>query len=210
MYDHVKFMIYNATDKYWVTAKLNETEGVYYVTGHVADEADGTIFSPVTMGNAFGHIMLKGCEDDEYVITEIETANGYTLLNEDIHVTITASDDASRPCDIYSEDVLGVLQNDPRYAYNGGLDLTLANIPQTQLAHNYMTATAVVDTNAVTMLVDDGSANAEAPLTVINTSGFDLPQTGDNGTWMFTVGGIMLMAGAAFIIFIACRKKSKQ
>ncbi len=210
MYDHVKFMIYNATDKYWVTAKLNESEGVYYITGHVADEADGTVFSPVTMGNSFGHIMLKGCEDDEYVITEIETANGYTLLNEDIHVTITASDDASRPCDIYSEDVLGVLQNDPRYAYNGGLDLTLANIPQTQLAHNYMTATAVVDTNAVTMLVDDGSANAEAPLTVINTSGFDLPQTGDNGTWMFTVGGIMLMAGAAFIIFIACRKKSKQ
>ena len=210
MYDHVKFMIYNATDKYWVTAKLNETDGVYYVTGHVENEADGTVFSPVTMGNAFGHIMLKGCEDDDYVITEIETANGYTLLNEDIHVTITASDDASRPCDIYSEDVLGVLQNDPRYAYNGGLDLTLANIPQTQLAHNYMTATAVVDTNAVTMLVDDGSANAEAPLTVINTSGFDLPQTGDNGTWMFTVGGIMLMAGAAFIIFIACRKKSKQ
>ena len=210
MYDHVKFMIYNETDGYWVTAKLNEAEGVYYVTGHVADEADGTIFSPVTMGSAHGHIMLKGCEDDEYVITEIETANGYTLLNEDIHVTITASDDASRPCDIYSEDVLGVLQNDSHYAFNGGLDLTLANIPQTQLAHNYMTATAVVDTNAVTMLVDDGSANAEAPLTVINTSGFDLPQTGDNGTWMFTVGGIMLMAGAAFIIFIACRKKSKQ
>ena len=73
-----------------------------------------------------------------------------------------------------------------------------------------MTATAVVDTNAETMLVDDDSANAEAPLTVINTSGFDLPQTGDNGTWMFTVGGIMLMAGAAFIIFNACRKKSKQ
>ena len=106
--------------------------------------------------------------------------------------------------------MLGVLQNDPRYAYNGSLDLTLANIPQTQLAHNYMTATAIVDTNTVTMLVDDSSANAEAPLTVINTSGFDLPQTGDNGTWMFTVGGIMLMAGAAFIIFIACCKKSKQ
>lgn len=210
MYNHVKFMIYNETDGYWVTAELNETDGVYYVTGHVAEEADGTIFSPVTMGDSFGHIMLKGCEDDQYVITEIETADGYTLLNEDIHVSITASDDASRPCDIYSEDVLGVLQNDPYYAYDGGLDLTLANIPQTQLAHNYMTATATVDTNAVTMLVDDGSANAEAPLTVVNTSGFDLPQTGDNGTWMFTVGGILLMAGATFIIFIVCRKKKSE
>lgn len=210
MYDHVKFMIYNATDKYWVTAKLNETEGVYYVTGHVEKEADGTVFTPVTMDGSFGHIMVKGCEDDEYVITEIETANGYTLLNEDIHVTITASDDTSRPCDIYSEDVLGVLQNDPHYSFDGGLDLALANIPQTQLAHNYMTATATVDTNSVTMLTDDNSANAEAPLTVINTAGFDLPQTGDNGTWMFTVGGIFLMAGAAFILFLACRKKSEQ
>lgn len=210
MYDHVKFKIYNETDGYWVTAKLNETEGVYYVTGHTANESDGTVFSPVTVGSAHGHILLKGCEDDEYVITEIETANGYTLLNKDIHVVITAADDNSRPCDIYSEDVLGVLQNDPHYSFNGGQDLTLANIPQAQLAHNYMTATATVDTNAVTMMVDDGSANAEAPLTVINTAGFDLPQTGDNGTWMFTVGGILLMAGAAFIIFLACRKKSER
>ena len=210
MYDHVKFKIYNETDGYWVTAKLNETEGVYYVTGHTANESDGTVFSPVTVGSAHGHILLKGCEDDEYVITEIETANGYTLLNKDIHVVITAADDNSRPCNIYSEDVLGVLQNDPHYSFNGGQDLTLANIPQAQLAHNYMTATATVDTNAVTMLVDDGSANAVAPLTVINTAGFDLPQTGDNGTWMFTVGGILLMAGAAFIIFLACRKKSER
>ena len=81
MYDHVKFKIYNETDGYWVTAKLNETEGIYYVTGHAANESDGTIFSPVTVGNTHGHILLKGCEDDEYVITEIETANGYTLLN---------------------------------------------------------------------------------------------------------------------------------
>lgn len=210
MYDHVKFKIYNETDGYWVTAKLNETEGVYYVTGHTANESDGTVFSPVTVGSTHGHILLKGCEDDEYVITEIETANGYTLLNKDIHVVITAADDNSRPCDIYSEDVLGVLQNDPHYSFNGGQDLTLANIPQAQLAHNYMTATATVDTNAVTMLVDDGSANAEAPLTVINTAGFDLPQTGDNGTWMFTVGGILLMAGATFIIFLVCRKKSER
>lgn len=210
MYDHVKFKIYNETDGYWVTAKLNEAEGIYYVTGHTANESDGTVFSPVTVGSAHGHILLKGCEDDEYVITEIETANGYTLLNKDIHVVITAADDNSRPCNIYSEDVLGVLQNDPHYSFNGGQDLTLANIPQAQLAHNYMTATATVDTNAVTMLVDDGSANAEAPLTVINTAGFDLPQTGDNGTWMFTVGGILLMAGAALIIFLACRKKSER
>ena len=103
-----------------------------------------------------------------------------------------------------------MLQNDPRYAFNGGLDLTLANIPQTQLAHNYMTASATVDTNSVTMLEDNGSANAEAPLTVVNTSGFDLPQTGDMGTAIFAVTGILLMAGAGIIILFACRKKKSR
>lgn len=210
MYSHVKFKIYNETDKYWLTAALNESEGVYYVTGHVEDEADATVFTPVTTAGVVGHVMVKGCEDDEFVITEVETADGYTLLKQSIHVVITASDDASRACDIYSKDVLGVLQNDPYYAYDGGLDLTLANIPQVQLAHNYMTAKATVDKNAVTMLADDGSANAEAPLKVVNTSGFDLPQTGDNGTWLFTVGGIVLMASALVIILIVCSKKKSE
>ena len=55
---------------------------------------------------------------------------------------------------------------------------------------------------------DNGSENAEAPLTVVNTRGFDLPETGDNGTLMFTVFGILIMAGAAGILYIATRKKN--
>jgi fimbrial isopeptide formation D2 family protein/LPXTG-motif cell wall-anchored protein len=210
MFKHVKFKIYNETDGYWVTASRNEEENVYYVTGHVTEEADATIFYPVTTDAGFGHVMIKGCEDDVYRITEVETMDGYTLLKESIYVKIVATDDASRPCNIYSQDILGVLQNDPRYAFNGGLDLSLANIPQTQLAHNYMTATASVDNNSVTMLEDNGSANAEAPLTVVNTSGFDLPQTGDMGTAIFAVTGILLMAGAGIIILFACRKKKSN
>jgi fimbrial isopeptide formation D2 family protein/LPXTG-motif cell wall-anchored protein len=210
MFKHVKFKIYNETDGYWVTASRNEEENVYYVTGHVTEEADATIFYPVTTDAGFGHVMIKGCEDDVYRITEVETMDGYTLLKESIYVKIVATDDASRPCNIYSQDILGVLQNDPRYAFNGGLDLSLANIPQTQLAHNYMTASASVDNNSVTMLEDNGSANAEAPLTVVNTSGFDLPQTGDMGTAIFAVTGILLMAGAGIIILFACRKKKSH
>ena len=197
MFDHVKFKIWNETDGYWVTATRNDEEGVYYVTGHVTDETDATIFHPVTMGEALGQIMVKGCEDDEYIITEVETANGYTLLKDDIHVVISTQIDNSRPCDIYTQDVLGVLQNDPHYSFDGNLNLHLANIPQKQLAHDYLTASATVDGNAVTMLEDNGSANAEAPLTVVNTPGFDLPQTGGYGTTIFTVTGIVVMALAA-------------
>ena len=208
MFKHVKFKIWNETDGYWVTATRNDAEGVYYVTGHVTEEADATVFYPVTSDGSFGKIIVKGLEDDEYVLTEIETANGYVLLKDQIHVVITATDDATRPCTIYTKDVLGVLQNDPHYQFDGGYDLHLAGIPQQALIYNYLTASATVDGNAVEMREDNGSANAAALLKVVNNPGFDLPDTGDNGTMLLSVIGIVTMAGAAVVILLAARKKS--
>ena len=208
MFKHVKFKIWNETDGYWVTATRNDSEGVYYVTGHVTEEADATVFYPVTSDGSFGKIIVKGLEDDEYVLTEIETANGYVLLKDQIHVVITASDDATRPCTIYTKDVLGVLQNDPHYQFDGGYDLHLAGIPQQALIYNYLTASATVDGNAVDMREDNGSDNAAALLKVVNNPGFDLPDTGDNGTMLLSIIGIVTMAGAALVIVLATRKKS--
>ena len=210
MFKHVKFKIWNETDGYWVTATRNDAEGVYYVTGHVTEEADATVFYPVTSDGSFGKIIVKGMEDDEYILKEIETANGYTLLKDAIHVVITTADDASRPCTEYTKDILGVLQNDPHYAFDGDYDLHLAGIPQQALIYNYLTASATVDGNAVQMRSDNGSANAEAPLTVVNTAGFDLPQTGDHGTWVYGVIGITLMAGALVVMILTFKKKENK
>lgn len=58
-----------------------------------------------------------------------------------------------------------------------------------------LTASGTVNGDAVDM--EDG--NAIVPLTVINNPAFDLPKTGGYGTWMFTVGGCMLLGVAAFI-----------
>ena len=207
LYDSVKFKLQNKTDGYWVTAKRNDEEGVYYVTGHTDKEADATVFTPVTVGKSYGHIMVKGMEDDTYTITETQTANGYTLLKNAITVTITVKENAGKACNVYAKDVLGVLQNDPHYTFDGGEDLKLANIPQRALAHNYPTATATVDKNEVTMLADNGSANAEVPLTVKNTKGFDLPKTGDHGTWMYSLVGILMMAAAAGVVVVTAKKK---
>ena len=208
LYDSVKFKIQNKTDGTWIIAKRNDEEGVYYVTGHTDKEADATVFTPVTMGKSYGHIMVKGLEEDTYTITEIQTANGYTLLKNAITVTISLKENPAKPCNVYAKDVLGVLQNDPHYAFDGGEDLKLANIPQRALSHNYPTASATVDKNEVTMLEDNGSANAEVPLTVKNTKGFDLPKTGDHGTWMYSLVGILLMSAAAGIIVLTTRKKN--
>ena len=218
MYKHVKFKIWNEADGYWITATRNDAEGVYYVTGHVTEEADATIFYPVTSDGQFGKVIIKGMEDDEYVITEVETANGYTLLKDSILLDITAEYDADRICDIYGKDVLGLLQNDPHYCFGNAMpvDLTddnvlhLTNIPQKYMEHTLLTAYASVDGNSVTMLADNGSENAEAPLTIVNTRGFDLPQTGDNGTMWYSVVGILAMASALCVIVLVSKKKRED
>ena len=63
-------------------------------------------------------------------------------------------------------------------------------------AAQLLTASSTVNGKDVTMT--DG--NAIVPLTVVNNPGFDLPKTGSYGTWMFTVGGVMLLGAAAFIV----------
>ena len=210
MFGHVKFRLWNDTDKYWVTAALNSAEGIYYVNGHVSQEAGATVFSPVTSGGEFGQIIVKGMEDDEYILTEVETANGYTLPKNSIRVVISAFEDETRPCTESAKDILGVMQNDPRFAFDGGMDLRLAGIPQQTLVYNRLTASATVDGNTVQMLADNGSANAAAPLTVVNTPGFDLPDTGDNGTMLLSIIGIVVMAAAAIIIFAVTRRKPER
>ena len=87
MFKHVKFRIRNVSDGYWLTAARDEATGIYYVTGHVTEEADSTIFYPVTSGGEFGKIVIKGCEEDSYEIFEIETANGYIKLKAPIPAT---------------------------------------------------------------------------------------------------------------------------
>lgn len=199
-FSKVEFLLYNDTDGYFVTAELNESEGIYYVTGHMPGRNDATRFTPT----ADGSILVKGLEDDMYIATEIQTANGYTLLRDDIQIVIEAAE-SDALCDIYGTDVLGVLQNDPRYA--DVPEELYKNMPQKHLEHYLLTASAKVDSNDVTMEADGESANAIVPLTVVNTRGFNLPQTGGHGTWMYGAAGTVLMVAAAIILVSARRKK---
>ena len=61
--------------------------------------------------------------------------------------------------------------------------------------------------NAVNMSADGESTNAFAVLTVINTRGFDLPQTGSYGNWMFPVFGLSGLALAILGMYLVSRKK---
>lgn len=173
---NVKFKVWNNTDKYWVTAKLNAAEGVYYVTDHKAQEADATTFIPVS---GTQKIIVKGLEDDEYVLTEIETDDGYTLLKDDITVVIKAAEN-TEICAVCGKPGL--------------------------------TAAATVNGDAVQMTEDNGSLSAIVPFKVINTRGFDVPQTGESGIWFLTVGGVMVvcLSAAAFLCFLFVKKRKQS
>ena len=139
-------------------------------------------------------------------MTEVRTDSGYIMLTQGIDVVISQKNtDAS--CTIYGSDVLGLIQNDPRYASIIHDNGNLHNMPQKHLEHKLLTASAAVDGKKVTMLEDNGSVNAEAPLTVVNTRGFDLPKTGDNGTLLITLAGVLLMAGSVTVLLILNKKK---
>ena len=229
-FENVEFIIHNDTDNYFVKAELNVDEGIYYVTDHVENEADATHFVPVvpqvkpidTDDDQY-KVIIKGLEDDTYTITEVRTDDGYTLLRDDIEVVITKAETVE-VCTIYTTDVVGLIQNDPRYTEaiiseaiakgymktDGGLADILNNMPQKQLEHHLLTASATVDGNEVNMLSDRGSENAHAPLTVVNTRGFDLPSTGDRGVWMYGLLGILLMTGSAVCIIVSSRKKTAR
>ena len=206
-FSKVEFIVQNDSDYYYVQAELNEAEGVYYVTDHTSNPEAATHFIPVASNGNPGKVIIKGLEDDTYTITEIRTDNGYTLLKDDIEIVISQKE-TTELCDIYESDVLGLIQNDPRYATIINDTGDLKNMPQVHLEHHLLTASATVDGNAVNMLEDNGSKNAEAPLTVVNTRGFDLPETGDHGTLVFTVLGIVAMAGAATVIVLTSKKKN--
>ena len=69
-----------------------------------------------------------------------------------------------------------------------------------------LTASATVNGEPVSMT----DANAVVPLRIINNPGFDLPKTGSYGVWMYTVGGVLLLGAAAFIVVKSRRHKSEQ
>ncbi|MBR4656014.1 MAG: SpaH/EbpB family LPXTG-anchored major pilin [Oscillospiraceae bacterium] len=174
-YSEVTFTIQNTTDGYWLKAELAE-DGLYYVTDHVATEAEATSFVP---NSDSGALTVWGLEDDAYTVTETHTAQGYTLLRDSIEVVITARE-SDTICEVCGAALL--------------------------------TASATVNGNAVTMVENNGSVNAQVPFSVINTKGPDLPVTGDEGVWLYGVYGILLMtaAGAAIVLAMKSKKAPKR
>lgn len=214
-YSMVEFLIHNDTDDYYVQATLNESEGIYYVidnaaeADHTCNESDATHFIPVESNGAEGKVIVKGLEDDIYTITEVRTDNSYTLLRDDIKLEIFYAE-TTDSCTVYSSDLLGLVQNDPRYKDQLWDSQQNENFMQPILEHKLLTASAKINEDAVTMLSDGDSANAEAPLLVVNTHGYDIPATGGSSVIVLTICGALVFASASIIMFLFVFRKKRQ
>ncbi len=181
----VSFVLYNATDDYWVVAS-EYADGLYYVTGQAETEEEGTVFHPASNGN----LTIKGLEADEYVMTETATDAGYSLLKDTIVINFTTT-------------VPTITATTASRTYVGAVVENLIYVDGDA-------STATVDGNAVAM-VDGvtGEDNGLAPLTIINTITFTLPQTGGSGLMLLTILGICGVTGGFFVAF-GGRKKEEE
>ena len=84
---------------------------------------------------------------------------------------------------------------------------TLLKAPvQVVISKSGATVSATVDGKAVNMSAIGTSGHALAPFTIINTRGFDLPQTGGTGNWLFPVIGMVMLAACITGIVILAKK----
>ena len=157
---------------------------------------------------------LHNDTDDVFVIADLKDgvyyAKGFTSKKSDAttfvpngsgHIVVKGMEDDTYSLTEIATDKGYVLLRDAvkiviKTAENGQCE---------QCGAKLLTASATVNGKDAGMT--DG--NAIVPLTVVNNPGFDLPKTGGYGTWMFTIGGILLLGTAAFIV-VKSRKQHKS
>lgn len=159
--------------------------------------------------------LLHNDTDDVYVVADLKDGVYYAkgvaakkadattfIPNSSGHIVIKGlEDDAYSLTEIATDKGYILLQNAIELVIK-----TSENGQCEQCGAKLLTASATVNGKDATMT--DG--NAIVPLTVINNPGFDLPKTGGYGTWMFTIGGILLLGTAAFIVVKSRKHKSEQ
>lgn len=216
----VQFSLQNKSDGHYVTAKC--VDGVYYVTDATkgSAESEGTAFSPQSDGS----LIIKGLEADTYVLTEIQTCDGYTLLKEPITIVINSTEDDITPShttlydkkdieanakvvtDILSTKASATVDNSAAEMLSENLD---SNSSSDDTDEPETDSDVVVNAEETPDTSDNAtiSTNAYVKMEVTNTSTFTLPNTGGAGTIAFTVAGCAVaFAGVA----VATKGKKKK
>lgn len=132
-----------------------------------------------------GLIAIKGMEGGTYIVKETKAPTDYNLPSDPFEITLKATKIMSQDWNTTASDALGEFS------------ATIANpLPNTS---DTATDNAKVSVNGYT-----------ATLTVKNTKGAELPETGGIGTKLFYVGGGALVLASAVILVSKKRAKDAE
>ena len=183
----------------------NETskalEGAQF--GIYTDAACGTPYTNgklETVTASTGYQKFIGLDAGTYYIKEISAPSGYVKSEKVLQVKIEGLD---KEGNVTTEN--DKLTGKAKYTIKvvGELDEITFIVENDALGNG--TVTAVSGTS----LTGEYNLDKLGLVVVGNVEGVELPKTGGAGTWMFTIGGIVLMAGAA-TVFAASKKKEQN
>lgn len=190
---NVHFVLKNQTDGYYVTAEQRGDFGVYYVTDGTKgeSEAEGTVFVP----DADGTLLINGLEADRYVLKEIATDAGYSLLKEPMLIEIQSTVDEIIP------------SKTTRYD---------SSREDTELIESKLErASAFIDGETTNMSLFESvngktSTNSRVDITVLNSKTLKLPQTGGYGPFIFTLTGCGVFLTGVVVATRKTRRHRKE
>ena len=224
-YTDVQFVLYNETEDYYVQATESSTKGLYFVDGKCTAKDTATVFSP----DSTGKLVINGLEADAYELTEIATAKGYSLGQNQVRIVINPT-----TCDITPASVTQMTvapdasvehpDTDSTITLSDGTILTAKEEGTTDKTNMVVgtptAATATVNETAANMCnynaqllgaadIQRGgdSTNAGVILSIVNHKGFTLPVTGGAGMIMLTLIGA---AGLMIFGYFSFSKKEEN
>lgn len=159
---------------------LKNTDGSYTLLDDQEQNNAGT--SELRLSDK-GKLVLHGLGEAVYTLTETAAPDGYVKAGP---FTVTLKANTGAP------ETLGtVLEQDDKFNTNSSV-----TVPNN------------VSVTIQPLTASDSNNVHGIAFTVLNQKGFTLPITGSEGTWLLTVGGILLFAAAAAVLYLARKKKN--
>lgn len=221
----VKFVLSNETEDYYAVLQPAQTEGLYYVTGKTVDKKKATKISP----NSDGYLVVNGMEADHYLLTEVETAKGYSLGQNEFDIVINSASREITPSNVVymtvdkDHDIEHPVA-DQNLQLSDGTVLKAKEEGTTDkdnmIVAELAPSSSTVDGKKASMCaygtqhlgtaeinatpnktVAAASERADVVMSINNEKGFNLPKTGGTGLYAITIiGFVTVICGAYFVL----------
>ncbi|MEE1218413.1 MAG: SpaA isopeptide-forming pilin-related protein [Ruminococcus sp.] len=166
-----KFNLLNADGEYYAYSE----DGVCWVT----DKKNADVLE----SDEDGLFTVKGLDEGEYTLVEVEAPKAYQMLTSDIIINIIST--------ILPDD-----NDDDAQNWTGDPEDALIDF-----------AASVENDDNAASLDQDATVNGSVAMNVINTKVYDLPGTGGMGTTLIYIAGASFVA-LAVVLFVIKRRKS--